>query len=384
MRANLYLPPRKQNRSPPFLEHLICANSLKIFAKQILRWYGAHKRDLPWRETRDPYKIWLSEIILQQTRVTQGLPYYRKFIEAFPGVDDLAAAPLDRVLRLWQGLGYYSRARNLHACAQQVVEEYDGVFPTSAKELQKLKGVGPYTASAIASMAFDEKVPVVDGNVYRVLARLNDDDTDISSSTAYRHFYNLALQIISEDEPGEFNQAMMEFGATHCTPKSPLCEGCIFQNSCLAYQNGTVAQRPVKLKKVKVTHRSFHYLIFQYNDQVLVRQRVGKDIWQGLHDFYCIEGDLDQEGLLSRLAATLGDEVMGDYILENQSTVIKHVLTHQRIAARFYRLRMASEEVLEATSAKLGLMQVEQAELDHLAKPILIENYLKNGALSLF
>ncbi|MEM8893594.1 MAG: A/G-specific adenine glycosylase [Bacteroidota bacterium] len=357
---------------------------MKIFTKQILQWYGVNKRDLPWRASKDPYKIWLSEIILQQTRVAQGLPYYRKFVEAFPTVNDLAEAPVDTVLRLWQGLGYYSRARNLHACAKQIVDEYGGNFPDSAQELLKLKGVGPYTASAIASMAFNEVVPVVDGNVYRVLSRYDDDSTDISGGTAYSHFYSRAQELISSNHPGEFNQAMMEFGATHCTPKAPLCADCIFQLDCKAYQNNTVLDRPVKLKKVKVTNRTFHYIVFEHDDQILVRQRKGKDIWQGLHDFHCIEGEYQVEELLSQLNSEVGDKSMAKYVLENQSIDIKHVLTHQRITARFYHFRAGSAEVLNETCEKLSLISVDHQGLNDLAKPILIENYLKNSALSLF
>lgn len=384
MVANLYLAPLKQKITQPFLNAFISANSLKIFAKQILEWYATHKRELPWRDSADPYNIWLSEIILQQTRVAQGLPYYLSFVDAFPTVKDLAAAPLDQVLRLWQGLGYYSRARNLHACANQVASEYGGVFPDSAKSLQKLIGIGPYTSSAIASIAFNEKVPVVDGNVYRLLSRLFDDPTDISGSSAYKHFYTKALELIPADQPGEFNQAMMEFGATHCTPKSPDCRSCIFKMQCASYINGTVSKRPVKLKKVKVTDRFLNYFLFEFEDRVLVNQRSGKDIWQGLHDFYCIEGDLPQEELLSRLAEAIGDDAVRTCVIESQSANIKYVLTHQRLNAKFFRLSLTDKRVYEGLAQKHLLLDLPKVELKNLAKPILIENYLKSGALSLF
>ncbi len=356
---------------------------MKIFAKQILEWYARHKRELPWRDSADPYRIWLSEIILQQTRVAQGLPYYLSFVDTFPTVNDLAAAPLDQVLRLWQGLGYYSRARNLHACAKQVVSEYGGVFPNSAKALQELTGIGPYTSSAIASIAFDEQVPAVDGNVYRLLSRLFDDPTDISGSGAYKHFYNKALGLIPKDQPGEFNQAMMEFGATHCKPKNPDCQSCIFVAQCASYINGSVSLRPVKLKKVKVTNRFLNYFMFEFRDRILVNQRAGKDIWQGLHDFYCIEGDLPEEELLSRLAEAIGDDVVRACVIESQSATIKHVLTHQRLNARFFRLSLTDREVYEELAQNHLLLDVPKAKLKNLAKPILIENYLKSGALSL-
>ena len=384
MVANLYLAPRKQKITQSFLKAFICANSLKIFAQQLLEWYARHKRDLPWRGTADPYSIWLSEIILQQTRVAQGLPYYYNFISSFPTVQDLAQAPLEQVLRLWQGLGYYSRARNLHACAQQVVSEFDGKFPASAEGLKKLKGVGPYTASAIASMAFNEQVPVVDGNVYRVLSRLFDDPTDISGSRAYHHFYDIAAELIPAEHPGEFNQAMMEFGAIHCTPKNPDCPSCVLAAHCQAYANHTVANRPVKLKKVKVTNRFLNYFIFTYQDRVLVNQRTGKDIWQGLHDFYCIEGKLSQEDLLSHLNEAIGSTLMKGCILESRSTNVKHVLTHQRLSISFYTFAVPHEEVFLAVATKLKVMDTSMEKLMALGKPILIENYLKSGALSLF
>lgn len=384
MVANLYLAPRKEKITRPFLNAFVCANSLKIFAQQILEWYATHKRDLPWRASSDPYKIWLSEIILQQTRVAQGLPYYYSFIEAFPTVHDLASAPEDQVLRLWQGLGYYSRARNLHACAQQVVSEYGGEFPDTAKALKSLKGIGPYTSSAIASMAFNEPVPVVDGNVYRLLSRLFDDPTDISSSAAYRHFYNKALELIPSRQPGNFNQAMMEFGATHCTPKNPDCQSCIFSASCKAWANGTVKDRPVKLKKVKVTNRFLNYFLFEFQDRVLINQRSGKDIWQGLYDFHCIEGDLSQEDLLSRLSEEIGTDLVKACVLESQSASIKHILTHQKLNAKFFRISLMNKDAYSGIANKLNLLDSSQEELKGLAKPILIENYLKSGALSLF
>lgn len=384
MVANLYLAPRKEKISQPFLNAFICANSLKIFAQQLLEWYATHKRDLPWREDDNPYHIWLSEIILQQTRVAQGLPYYYRFVEAFPTVNDLAHAPLEQVLRLWQGLGYYSRARNLHACAQQVAFEFDGRFPDTSDELKKLKGVGPYTAAAIASISFDERVPVVDGNVYRLLSRLFDDPTDISASQAHGHFYDIAMRLMPARRSGDFNQAMMEFGATHCTPKTPDCHSCVFAGHCKAYANKTITDRPVKLKKVKVTHRSLNYFIFGFQDRVLVKQRSGKDIWQGLHDFYCIEGKLSQEDLLSQLADNLGEELMKDCLLESLSTNVKHVLTHQKLNTSFYRFSVKQEGAYLLISEKLKLMDTSIEKLKTLGKPILIENYLKNGALSLF
>ena len=215
------------------------------FSDRVIDWYSNYKRNLPWRHTKDPYKIWLSEIILQQTRVDQGLPYYERFVEAFPTVQELANAPEDEVLRLWQGLGYYSRARNLHAASKYVVAELNGVFPDRFVDILKLKGVGTYTAAAIASFAFDEVVPVVDGNVYRVLSRLFNDATDISSGKGQKHFFALANELIDDKKPAEFNQAIMEFGALYCTPKSPNCDRCIFNDKCL-YETGNKSRKIVK------------------------------------------------------------------------------------------------------------------------------------------
>ncbi|WP_161622743.1 A/G-specific adenine glycosylase [Cesiribacter andamanensis] len=209
-----------------------------MLTAKLLDWYQRNQRDLPWRQTRDPYRIWLSEVILQQTRVQQGLPYYQRFVEKFPTVEALAAATQQEVLRLWQGLGYYSRARNLHACAQQVVAQWGGAFPQTYHLLLSLPGIGRYTAAAIASFAFKEAVPVVDGNVYRVLARLYADPTDIAKPQAFAHFFALAQQLIDPRQPDVFNQALMEFGALHCTPQKPLCLYCPLKEHCQAYALG--------------------------------------------------------------------------------------------------------------------------------------------------
>ncbi|MEY2629135.1 MAG: Adenine glycosylase, partial [Bacteroidota bacterium] len=233
------------------------------FSKSLIQWYLQNKRDLPWRNTIDPYFIWLSEIMLQQTRVAQGLPYFLRFTEAFPTVFDLAKADEEQVLKLWQGLGYYSRARNLHKTAQQVAFEYNGEFPKSYAELLKLKGIGEYTAAAIASFAYNESVPVVDGNVYRVLSRYFEVETDIASLGAKKEFTQLAAELLPAGEANLFNQAIMEFGALQCVPKNPNCTNCIFSDSCAALQKKKVDQLPVKSKKIKVKTRFFTYLVFE-------------------------------------------------------------------------------------------------------------------------
>ena len=353
--------------------------SPEAFSQTLVTWYEANKRDLPWRQTKDPYKIWLSEIILQQTRVKQGMPYYEKFVEAYPTVVDLAQAPEQEVLRLWQGLGYYSRARNLHAAAQMVANEYEGSFPDNYKELLKLKGVGEYTAAAIASFAFQEKVAVVDGNVFRVLARLFNLDDDIASNPAKKKFTALANQLISPTQPDAHNQAMMEFGALHCTPQKPNCLFCPFQQACLAFQFGKQQELPVKIKKVKIKKRYFQYIVWQYQDQILAKERPAGDIWQGLHDFHLVE----TKKATTTWEATL-DELSDDFILEKtklaaQSEEKKHVLSHQHIFARFFKVEVSDSEVFHHLQQQYGLQSYTSQMLEDAPKPILIGNYLKDS-----
>ena len=255
------------------------------FAKLLINWYNNHQRDLPWRNTSAPYKIWLSEIILQQTRVNQGLPYYNKFINEYPSVHDLANAPEDEVMRLWQGLGYYSRARNLHECAKSIVNQYDGEFPSTYNELLKLKGVGKYTAAAIASFAFNQAVPVVDGNVFRVLARYFCVTDDIAQPKTFTKFFNIAKELIPEEQAASFNQAIMELGATICTPKKPACENCPLAQDCEARIHHKQSELPVKKKKIKIKHRYLYYLIWQEGGKLAMKKRGESDIWQGLFDF---------------------------------------------------------------------------------------------------
>ena len=273
------------NFNPP------CSLNFKDFSPLIITWYNQNKRDLPWRNSQDPYLIWLSEIILQQTRVAQGLPYYVKFVRAYPTLAVLAAAEEEEVLRLWQGLGYYSRARNMLKCARLLTKAYNGAFPASFEELKKLPGVGPYTAAAIASLAFGIAVPSIDGNVYRVLARIFGLEADITGARAFREFYQLAADLMDEAQPGVFNQAVMDFGAGICSPKNPGCAGCIFQNRCVANSQGKQQMLPVKLGKVKKRTRHFNYVVIKAGNQLALRRRPGGDIWQGLYEFHLIEAD---------------------------------------------------------------------------------------------
>ena len=335
-----------------------------------------NKRDLPWRNTSDPYMIWLSEIILQQTRVSQGLPYFLNFMDEFPTVFDLAKADETKVLRLWQGLGYYSRARNLHACARAIVEKYGGKFPNTYQELLQLKGVGKYTAAAIASFAFHEAVPVIDGNVYRVLSRIFGISDDIASGQGQKVFAQLAEELIDRDDPHNYNQAIMEFGAIHCTPGAPACDSCIFSENCHANKHSLQQNLPVKTKKVKVRSRFFHYLVIQYEDKILLRQRQANDIWKGLYDFYLMEEaqPLDIEQLLSEKSVDWLSRQR--YILEHISNQYKHVLTHQRIFARFFYIKLGIQQLPHTPVTPGDFQLYTKEEINDLPKPILIDNYL--------
>lgn len=336
------------------------------FSTQLLDWYQIHKRSLPWRDTKDPYKIWLSEIILQQTRVNQGLPYYIKFTEAFDTVEEFAAADLDEILKLWQGLGYYSRARNMHICAQTVVEKYNGQFPNNYLELQKLKGIGKYTAAAIASICFDEAVPSIDGNVFRVMSRVFGIEQDIAKASSFRIFFERAAQLIPAEEPGNFNQAMMEFGATVCVPKSPACEECMLAKNCFAYQKDMIQSLPVKSKNIKIKHRYFNYHVFTFEDQLLIRQRPSGDIWTGLYEFDLHETE-----------KSLKSSNFESAKLKYSSEEISHQLTHQKLHIKFHVYEMKSTEQLEQLKNEKLMSMVSLEALTEYAVPKPIELFLK-------
>ena len=346
-----------------------------IFHKILINWYLGNKRDLPWRKTRDPYHIWLSEIMLQQTRIEQGLPYYLAFTEAFPSVFDLANASQDEVLKLWQGLGYYSRARNLHESAKFVAQELDGKFPGDYKGLLKLKGVGDYTASAISSICYNEAAPVVDGNVYRVLARYFDIDTPINSGAGQKEFKALATALMDIEDPATYNQAIMEFGALQCKPQNPLCESCPLSSGCLALANNKVGLLPVKVKKIKVKKRFFNYLVFLSEDnKTLLEQRVGKGIWEGLYQFPLLETEtlINEEELLGQEEYfPLGGSEQFKLSLFNESPVI-HKLSHQHIYTRFW--------IVE--SAKLPAKGIPLSSIQEYAVPTLIANFINEFELS--
>ena len=347
----------------------------QAFSFLIIRWYIENPRDLPWRNTRDPYKIWLSEIILQQTRVAQGLPYYEAFVNAYSTVKDLALAPEEEVLRLWQGLGYYSRARNLHFCAKTIWFELEGKFPNTYNNLLKLKGVGSYTAAAISSFAFDEVKAVVDGNVFRVLSRYFGIPTDIASGAGKKEFEALANAIIPLDNPAEFNQAMMDFGARLCVPKSPDCESCPLKNTCFAYQQELVSSLPVKINKTKVKERALHYMVIRCGNYSVWNKRTSGDIWEGLHDF-------PQEEMLEQ-KENKGKSLPQPDSVEAYPKNFRHILSHQRLTAKFSTITISPDKSTELAEwcDSQGLLMVEEERIDYLAKPKLIVNFLKDNEI---
>jgi A/G-specific adenine glycosylase len=311
------------------------------FSKLLIQWYLQNKRDLPWRNTSDPYRIWLSEIMLQQTRVAQGTPYFLSFVDAFPTVFGLANADEEQVLKLWQGLGYYSRARNLHKTAQYIANELEGVFPNNYNDLLKLKGVGEYTAAAIASFSYGEPVAVVDGNVFRVLSRYFDIETDIASGSAKKEFAALAFELMPKDEPATFNQAIMEFGALQCVPKSPNCGVCVFNESCLALQKKKIDQLPVKSKKLKVRNRYFNYLVVSDdNDDTIIQKRTSKGIWQNLYEFPLIETETVEsfDYIVERIEKDFFVNDIVDSVLEYNEKSIIHKLSHQHLHIKFWKV----------------------------------------------
>jgi A/G-specific adenine glycosylase len=348
-----------------------------FFHKKLIHWYLQNKRDLPWRSTKNPYFIWLSEIMLQQTRVAQGLPYYVKFANAFPKVEDLANASEESVLKLWQGLGYYSRARNLHFTAKLVAYEYGGVFPNNYKELLKLKGVGDYTASAIASICYDEATAVVDGNVYRVLGRYFGIATPINSADGIREFKLLAQQLIDKSQPGTYNQALMEFGARHCVPQNPDCNSCIFNDKCLALSTKKIGSLPVKLKKTKIRKRFFNYIVVNSEDeQTVLQQRTGKGIWRQLFEFPLIESDADIDATeLTKIDeyTCLAKELRIESLILFNEKVIIHKLSHQHLYTRFW---IAKTKDLSRAGTDLALQGVPIEKVRDYAVPVLIENFI--------
>ncbi|MEM1218753.1 MAG: A/G-specific adenine glycosylase [Bacteroidota bacterium] len=351
------------------------------FQACLLQWFEQNDRPLPWKGEPDPYLIWLSEIILQQTRVEQGKPYFLRFKETFPTVFDLAAAPEDHVFKLWEGLGYYSRARNLHATAKRIAIEFDGVFPSTYENILSLKGVGPYTAAAIASFAYNLPHAVVDGNVYRVLARIWGLDVPTTSTLGKKQFQALADQLLDTAQPGQYNQAIMDFGATCCTPASPKCSTCPFQTNCVAHTQDRIQELPVKKKKIKKKNRYFHYVDIEFGPHTWIEQRLHKDIWQGLYQLPLIE----TPQLSTNWKELINTHHLPDW-LQNQSfkvlrksKIFKQTLSHQHIHAIFWRIQLSEAPLV----LKENFIQIERKNLPKFAFPKIIDWYLSDNALYL-
>ncbi len=350
-------------------------------SRKLITWYRSNRRELPWRETADPYIIWISEIILQQTRVAQGLDYFNRFVARFPDVQTLAEASEDEVLKYWQGLGYYSRARNLHAAAQTIMRQFGGKFPTGYPEIRSLKGIGDYTAAAIVSFAWNQPYAVVDGNVYRVLSRLFAIDTPIDSTQGKKAFAGLASSLLSHRQAGLHNQAVMELGALQCVPQNPDCPACPLSDVCMAYLRRDVQAYPKKQGKAKTRNRYFHYLHIIYNKErtTWIQKRKGDDIWKGLYQFPLIEtGQPCEWPALSRQEEW--EKIFrecGEIIVRSVSPVRKHVLSHQTLHAAFYQI-----EVEKTGGLSAAYQAVPADELDSYAVPALIRKYLDSSCMA--
>lgn len=338
-------------------------------SKAIIKWYQAKARKLPWRDTKDPYLIWVSEIIMQQTRVEQGLDYYLRFVKKFPNVKSLSDATEDQVLKLWQGLGYYSRARNMMFASQQITEQFQGVFPSKHDDIIKLKGIGTYTAAAISSFSFDLPYAVVDGNVFRVLARYYGIDTPINTGKGQKEFSKLAQEILNPKLAATHNQAIMEFGALLCKPKNPKCTDCPLSTSCIALANNTVAELPKKEKKLKVKNKYLHFFLITDGQKVLIEKRDYSSIWKGLYQLPLIETEN------AEVVDVVLKKAVADSILKGQSfhlvnvQDINHKLTHRNLHIRFYEIQLKKLPTNK-------FLQIELKQLDDFAYPRPIENYL--------
>lgn len=339
------------------------------FSSTLINWYSIYKRDLPWRNTKNPYFIWLSEIILQQTQIKQGLPYYEAFVEHYPTISDLSKADESEILKLWQGLGYYSRARNLHFTAKTIVENLKGDFPKSYHELIKLKGVGDYTASAIASICYNEATAVVDGNVYRVLARYYGIKTPINTTTGIKEFKALASQLMDKKNPADYNQAIMEFGSRQCRPKNPNCNSCPLNSSCVALKNNWVDILPIKLKKGTVAIKYFNFLVFISSDKKTVfKKRTEKGIWKNLYQFPLVETEAPLENDHFESHPKIKSILNGtsfEYSLYNQIDIV-HKLSHQHLYTKFWII--GAESLPEK-----GILI---SKIHNFPAPVLISNFI--------
>jgi len=346
---------------------------MNFFNSKIHSWYSIFKRDLPWRNTRNPYLIWLSEIILQQTRIDQGLDYYKRFAAEFPNISALANSSEDQILKLWQGLGYYSRARNLHFTAKYIQQNYNGVFPNDYNSILSLKGIGDYTAAAIASISFNLEYPAVDGNVYRVLSRYFGISEPIDTGKGKKAFNDLAKDLIRGTNPGMHNQALMEFGALQCTPKNPNCTECPLNEKCFAFLNHKINELPVKQNKTKQRDRYFNYIVLSSKNDIWLRKRVENDIWKNLFEFPLIEtlDEIKIENLLIQKEFQRIIPAADQVVIENVSNWKIHILSHQRIHYRFIRIRLTDEIHLVD-----DLIRVNKEDIFNFAVPKLLETYL--------
>jgi len=356
------------------------------FSNEIIKWYKLNKRKLPWRNTNDPYKIWLSEIILQQTRIDQGINYYNNFVKTFPDVMSLANSSEENVLKLWQGLGYYTRARNLYKTANIIAHKFNGKFPNEYNEIIQLPGIGVYTAAAIASMAFNKSYPVVDGNVFRVITRVFAIDTPIDSGQGKKLVMDKALEIIDTQKPGIYNQAIMEFGALYCKPKNPDCLNCIFTTNCLAYRKKFVEKLPVKISRPVQRYRYFYYLLICYksneSDYILINKRGGNDIWKNLYDFPLIESN--KKISLNRVIENgFNGLVLKNKTMKLMGNEYKHILSHQVILARFIRVEIKEKQQAEIQKniRNEKLIPIKTRDLVHFPIPRLIEKFLEENRL---
>jgi len=350
-------------------------NKIRI---KLINWHKGIDRELPWKKNKSPYKIWLSEVLLQQTRVNQAIPYYRKFLKAYPTIEKMASASLDEVMKLWQGLGYYSRAKNMHETSIHIVKNLNSEFPNTYNELLKLKGVGNYTAAAIASFAYNEPKAVVDGNVFRVLSRYFGIETPIDSTAGKKEFQKIADEQLDKKAPGIYNQAIMDFGALQCIPKNPSCNTCCFKKTCKAHQNKQVALLPVKAKKLKKRIRYFNYFIIHYKKFFYLQKREEKDIWQNLFQYPLIESDRKSFERLAEDYFAIDNFIKTNkYGILKVSKNYKQQLTHQQINARFIEI-----EVDKPLNKNLNFIKCKETDLKKFAYPKIIDWFLKDKVLN--
>ncbi len=343
------------------------------FKDIIIKWYNENRRDLPWRNTNNPYYIWISEVILQQTRVAQGINYYHRFIEAFPTIKDLAESNIDKVMKVWQGLGYYSRARNMHSAAQQIMIDYEGKLPRSYHELLKIKGLGPYSAGAIASFAYKEVVPAIDGNVYRVISRIYGVFASSEKASGKKEFFNLTMELIDPKHPDIFNQSLLDFGAMQCVPRNPDCINCPFDSICYANRNNLVGQLPVKGKKIATRDRFLNYITIRYKDSTFIQRREAGDIWTSLYEFPLIETNCSVE-LEVLMTNSSWKDLFGSAKVKilHFSPPIKHPLSHQILYTRFVIVEISKPSYF----LKSNYLNVSIPNIQDYSIPKVIDNFL--------